>query len=132
MNWKWKPQTLLLPGLALALALAGCQSQQAATASPSAAPAAETPAVEVTPAAGNESGTRTVTDMAGREVEVPAVIDSVYSTAPTGTMLMYTFDDELVTGLNVELLPHRCQRQADQRSAKADPEAVWQAAPAQP
>lgn len=103
MNWKWKPQTLLLPGLALALALAGCQSQQAATASPSAAPAAETPAVEVTPAAGNESGTRTVTDMAGREVEVPAVIDSVYSTAPTGTMLMYTFDDELVTGLNVEL-----------------------------
>lgn len=103
MNWKWKPQTLLLPGLALALVLAGCQSQQAATASPSAAPATETPAAETTPAAGSESGTRIVTDMAGREVEVPAEITSVYSTAPTGTMLMYTFDDKLVTGLNVEL-----------------------------
>ena len=27
MNWKWKSRTLLLPGLALALVLAGCQSQ---------------------------------------------------------------------------------------------------------
>ncbi len=53
---------------------------------------------EVKPAA---TGTQTITDHAGREVELPSEIKSVYSISPVGTMLMYTFDDKMVTGVNV-------------------------------
>lgn len=44
-----------------------------------------------------------ITDMAGREVTIPAEIDSVYSTSPMGTNFVYVFDDKLVTGVNVKL-----------------------------
>lgn len=73
-----------------ALVLSGCQNKAEGAAKP------DTPPVE-------QTQTRIVTDHAGRQVELPAVIDSVYSTSPVGTMLMYTFDDKMVTGLNVIL-----------------------------
>jgi iron complex transport system substrate-binding protein len=41
---------------------------------------------------------KTVTDMAGRTVTVPAVINSVYSTSPMGEILMYTLAPEMITG----------------------------------
>ena len=59
-----------------------------------------------------ESGTHTesasltekpVKDMAGRDIQVPDVVKSVYSTSPVGTNFMYTFDDRMVAGLNVDL-----------------------------
>lgn len=53
--------------------------------------------------ASDVSDMQQITDHAGRSVEIPATITSVYSTSPVGTMLMYTFDDKLVAGLNVIL-----------------------------
>ena len=44
-----------------------------------------------------------VKDMAGRDIQVPDVVKSVYSTSPVGTNFMYTFDDRMVAGLNVDL-----------------------------
>lgn len=41
--------------------------------------------------------------MAGRDIQVPDVVKSVYSTSPVGTNFMYTFDDRMVAGLNVDL-----------------------------
>jgi iron complex transport system substrate-binding protein len=38
--------------------------------------------------------------MAGREVEVPAKIDSVFSRCPMGTILMYTLNPDKIAGLN--------------------------------
>lgn len=63
---------------------------------------------------GNQAGSGTYTesasltekpvkDMAGRDIQVPDVVKSVYSTSPVGTNFMYTFDDRMVAGLNVDL-----------------------------
>lgn len=46
---------------------------------------------------------RPTKDMAGREIQVPAAVKKVYSTSPVGTNFMYTFDDQMVAGLNVDL-----------------------------
>lgn len=50
-----------------------------------------------------DSAVREVTDHAGRKLALPAAISSVYSTSPVGTMLMYTFDDKMVAGVNVNI-----------------------------
>lgn len=47
--------------------------------------------------------TQTIKDMAGREVTINKDVKKVYSTSPIGTMIMYTFDDKKVAGLNFEL-----------------------------
>ena len=41
-----------------------------------------------------------IIDMAGRVVEVPADIDSVFSRCPMGTILMYTLNPEKIAGLS--------------------------------
>lgn len=46
---------------------------------------------------------RPTTDMADRAIDLPEEINSIYSTSPIGTNLVYTFDDKLVTGVNVQL-----------------------------
>lgn len=50
-----------------------------------------------------ESTTQKITDMAGREVEINKDVKKVFSSSPIGTMIMYTFDDEKIAGLNYEL-----------------------------
>jgi iron complex transport system substrate-binding protein len=50
--------------------------------------------------AGEKAATRIVTDMAGRQVEVPARIHRVLSMSPTGTILLYTLDPSLLLGWN--------------------------------
>lgn len=50
-----------------------------------------------------EPGVRTVVDMAGREVEVPAKIDKAFPTSPVGVVFIYTLDPELLIGWNNEL-----------------------------
>jgi len=45
--------------------------------------------------------TRDVTDHAGRVVSVPAQIDKVFCTGPTGTALVYTLAPELLVGWNI-------------------------------
>lgn len=51
----------------------------------------------------NEKATVVVKDMAGRDVTLNKKINKVYSSSPVGTMIMYTFDDKLVAGLNFDL-----------------------------
>lgn len=50
--------------------------------------------------AGEKAATRIVTDMAGRRVEVPAQIHKVLSMSPTGSVLIYTLEPELLLGWN--------------------------------
>jgi iron complex transport system substrate-binding protein len=41
---------------------------------------------------------RTITDMAGRTVKIPAVVKSVYSTSPMGEIIMYTLAPSKIAG----------------------------------
>ncbi len=49
------------------------------------------------------SGTRTVTDMAGRAVEIPDRVNKVYATGAIGTILLYTLAPEKLAGWNSAL-----------------------------
>jgi iron complex transport system substrate-binding protein len=49
---------------------------------------------------GAKAATRIVTDMAGRQVEVPTQIHRVLCMTPTGTALIYTLDPSLLLGWN--------------------------------
>ena len=94
---------LLAAALALGM-LAGCGEEPAAESAPaqseepaaveSEAPPSEEPA---------EEGTRVLTDMAGREVELPAVIDKAFSTDPTAAIFLYTLVPDRMLGWNYEL-----------------------------
>jgi len=42
-------------------------------------------------------------DMAGREVQLPEKIEKVYTTSYVGTVFMYTFDEEKLAGISVNL-----------------------------
>jgi len=50
-----------------------------------------------------QGSTRIVKDMAGREVEIPAKIDKVYSTSATGSVFVYTLAPDKLAGWNSEL-----------------------------
>lgn len=116
----WKKQKMkrsYLPGLLLcvAFALSACKGTTTTTSSPaqetkqvtesSSAKAGETAKAEKESSqpALNGSTVQEVTDHAGRKLKLPATIKRVYSTSPIGTMLMYTFDDKMVAGVNVKI-----------------------------
>jgi iron complex transport system substrate-binding protein len=46
-----------------------------------------------------QAPTRTIVDMAGRTVTIPAVVNSVYSTSPMGEIMLYTLSPRKITGL---------------------------------
>lgn len=48
---------------------------------------------------------RQITDMAGRTVTVPDVIQKVYGTSPPATLMVYAMDPGLVAGLNMPVKP---------------------------
>jgi iron complex transport system substrate-binding protein len=48
---------------------------------------------------------RQITDMAGRQVEVPDTVNRVYGTSPPATYMVYALDAGLLTGLNSPLNP---------------------------
>lgn len=50
--------------------------------------------------AGGPAHARRITDMAGRQVEVPEVVTKVYATAPPATYMVYALAPELLAGLN--------------------------------
>jgi len=50
-----------------------------------------------------ETGNRTVMDMAGRSVEIPANVEKVYATGSLGTIMLNTLAPEKISGLNSEL-----------------------------
>ena len=45
-------------------------------------------------------GTRTVVDMAGREVEIPQEVETVFATGLMGTIILNTLAPEMISGLN--------------------------------
>jgi iron complex transport system substrate-binding protein len=115
--WKnTKKKNIYLSGLllCLTLALSACKGTGTAANSP-----AETQLVTESSSAGtgetakaekessketqNSPAVQDITDHGGRKLELPAVINRVYSTSPIGTMLMYTFDDKMVAGVNVNI-----------------------------
>ena len=53
--------------------------------------------------AGGETGTRTITDMAGRTVTVPAEIDTVFSNSPASAIFLYMTAPDKLLGWNYEL-----------------------------
>jgi len=54
------------------------------------------------PLSASKAGTRVVTDMAGRQVEVPVQIHRILAMSPMGTVLMYTLDPSLLLGWNYQ------------------------------
>ncbi|HWR55398.1 MAG TPA: ABC transporter substrate-binding protein [Negativicutes bacterium] len=52
------------------------------------------------PPADTAENTRTIVDMAGRSVTIPAQVNKVYGASPTGTILLYTIDPDLLVGWN--------------------------------
>lgn len=50
-----------------------------------------------------ETGTKTVVDMAGRSVEIPANVEKVYATGTLGTIMLHTLSPEKIAGLNSEM-----------------------------
>lgn len=51
----------------------------------------------------NQPKLKTVEDMAGRKIEVPEKIEKIYATDLAGTLLVYTFDEEKLCGININL-----------------------------
>lgn len=120
-----KGLVLLVCLLFAAFAVIGCaaepQASQSAAAeeSASAAPseaAEETPeespsesaqsiASEEAEASGEDAGLgpRSITDMAGRSVDIPAEINKIYATTPVGAIYVYTIDPEKLLGWNYQL-----------------------------
>lgn len=54
---------------------------------------------------GQDEATRTITDMAGRTVTVPATIQTAFSTSPVGTIALYALCPDKMVGWNYELRP---------------------------
>ncbi|NLP44306.1 MAG: ABC transporter substrate-binding protein [Peptococcaceae bacterium] len=50
-----------------------------------------------------EAETRVITDMAGRQVEIPAEINKVYSTSAIGSVFLYTLAPDKIAGWNDDL-----------------------------
>ncbi|WP_326909512.1 ABC transporter substrate-binding protein [Sedimentibacter sp. MB31-C6] len=50
-----------------------------------------------------ETENRTVVDMAGRSVEIPANVEKIYATGTLGTILIQTLAPESIAGLNSEM-----------------------------
>ena len=106
-----KAAAILLFGMVLAAAIylgvyqsqqPQSQAQSSSSAVESAAPSDSVPS-KTQSTSESKAKTRIITDQAGRTLELPAEIKAVYSVSPIGTMLMYTFDDKMVAGLNVVL-----------------------------
>ncbi len=55
--------------------------------------------------AGQASATRTITDMGGRTVTVPATIKTAFSTSPVGGIMLYALCPDKMAGWNYDLRP---------------------------
>ena len=95
---------LLAAFLALGL-FSGCGTEPSgeSPAPPPSEAAEEPPTGEGAVPSAEPEGTRALTDMAGREVEVPAVIEKAFSTDPTAAIFLYTLVPDRMLGWNYEL-----------------------------
>ena len=89
---------LLLAAVMLLGLLAGCGAEPQA-AKDMAAPVTEAAARETT-AASEEAGTRTVTDMAGRQVEIPAEVTRIATLESTARVVTYAGAADRIVGLS--------------------------------
>lgn len=89
-----KKITIILLTFVMIFGIVGCSSNQTATTENSNANDNQENA---------EATTRTITDMAGRTVTIPAEIDSVYSTNSIGTIFLYTLAPDKLAGWNYDL-----------------------------
>jgi iron complex transport system substrate-binding protein len=64
------------------------------------------------------TGMRTITDMARREVRLPQVVRSVYSTSPIGDIMMYTLAPDKAAGISVNLTSDERRYLADEYNRK--------------
>ena len=91
-----KISALLLTAALILSLLGGCSSgndKDPLTPSDDISPSVETPT------APGESGTRTITDMAGREVEIPATVNTVAALGATARILVYAGCEDKIVGL---------------------------------
>ena len=93
INQSKKGMSLLLVLILLMAVVSGCASDN------------ETETDTTVEDQNNEEGTRTIKDMAGREVEVPKKVNKVFTTSPVGTIALYSMDPSKVAGLNSEISP---------------------------
>ena len=56
-------------------------------------------------AATKQTAERTITDHAGRNVQIPAKVNKVFGTSPVGTILLYSLCPDRLAGWNHELRP---------------------------
>lgn len=101
---KKKTAALLTALLLSVTAAAGCGggNQTAPTGAAETAAQAETQ-TEMETSSGTAAETRTITDMSGREVEVPVAVDKVFSTGSMAAIYLYTMAPERMLGWNYEL-----------------------------
>jgi iron complex transport system substrate-binding protein len=63
-------------------------------------PSPKQPEKTTAPVSSESPTTRTITDMAGREVTIPINVKSVFSRCPMGTILTYTLNPDKMAGIN--------------------------------
>lgn len=103
--------------LALAAVLTACGSGAPSAQQTAQSQTAQTEAAKETAEAQQTEATQTESanaekpdkDMAGRAIQLPETVKTVYSTSPEGTTFMYTFDDKMVAGTNFDLSPQEKQ-----------------------
>ncbi|HHV63821.1 MAG TPA: ABC transporter substrate-binding protein [Peptococcaceae bacterium] len=83
MNMKWRIYVSVILSILLLAFSAGCSKPQTTSAP--------------------EATSKTITDMAGRKVEIPTTIDKVYSTSATGSVFLYTLAPDKLAGWNSAL-----------------------------
>ncbi len=90
---KKKLLALILTFTVLATLLAGCSTGTATSASEQ---------VSASQAA-SDAQARTITDMAGRTIELPATVSKVFPVLPVAAVYLYTFSPDTLLGWNYEL-----------------------------
>lgn len=92
---KTSKMALLLIVVLLMVSMAGCtkKSDEAINNTPE----------QVEQAQQDESTTRVIKDMAGREVEIPKEINKVFTTSGVGTIALYSINPSKMAGLNSKL-----------------------------
>ncbi|NLE73119.1 MAG: ABC transporter substrate-binding protein [Actinobacteria bacterium] len=100
--WRVRVGLLYIVLLSLVVGLlGGCTSETSPSSTGASAPSTEAPATTQPPT--TEATTRVLTDMAGREVVVPAKVERVFSAIPIGTVLLYTLDPAILCAKNFDL-----------------------------
>ena len=87
----------LLLAVVFLLSAVGCKGKEQPVEDPPVKVEVEEPAQE------QEDGPRTITDMAGRTMEIPDEIGKMFPTGPVAGIFIYTFDPDRLLGWNYDL-----------------------------